>query len=171
MEDFYPAALAIAERSWQIQSLGQPLEETALYRESLMSAAKLGCLRAYLLKCGGQPCAFVIGYQDKDVLQFEQTAYSQEWHEFSPGTVLYYQLMQDLYEHRPPKLLNFGVGTNPHKQLFSNQSTSDTALYVLRPTLHNRLRMAGYGLFTGGLKLAKRLFKKGSPAAQADDAE
>ena len=171
VEDFHVAALSIDRQSWQSQSLGRSLEETPLYRESLMSAAKLGCLRAYLLKCGGRPCAFVIGYQDGDVLQFEQTAYAQEWHEFSPGTVLYYMLMQDLYEHRPPRLLNFGVGINPHKRLFSNQSTFDTALYVLRPTLHNRLRMAAYGLFTGGLKLAKRLFKKTASVAEADEVE
>ena len=171
VEDFYPAALSIAERSWQSQCLGRSLEETALHRESLMSAAKLGCLRAYLLKCGGQPCAFVIGYQDGDVLQFEQTAYSQKWHQFSPGTVLYYLLMQDLYEHGRPNLLNFGVGINPHKRLFSNRNSFDTTFFVLRPTLRNRLRMASYNGFCGGLKLARRLLKKGLTVEEADDGE
>ena len=56
IDEFYPAALAIDRQSWQAESLGQPLEETPLYRESLMSSAQIGCLRAYLLKCGGQPC-------------------------------------------------------------------------------------------------------------------
>ena len=79
VDAFYAAALSVAERSWQFHNLGRCLEETALYRENLKSLAKLGCLRAYLLKCGGQPCAFVIGCQHGDVLQFEQTAYAGDY--------------------------------------------------------------------------------------------
>ncbi len=171
VDSFHEAAMSIALRSWQYRILARPIEETALHRESLVIAAKLGCLRAYLLQCEGQPCAFVIGYQDGDVLQIEQTAYAEDWGKLSPGTVLYYQMVEDLYLHRPPRLVSFGVGINPHKQIFSNRTTYDTALYVLRPTLRNRLRMAAYGLFTGGLKLAKRLFKKGASVAEADDGE
>jgi hypothetical protein len=169
VEAFYPAAVDVARRSWQDKALGRPEEHTALYRESLLSAARLGCLRAYLLKCGGEPCAFVIGYQDGDVLQFEQTAYAQEWHVHSPGTVLYFMMLEDLYGYRPPGLVNFGIGINPHKRLFSNRSAFDTSIYVLRPTVRNRLRFAAHGLFTSGVRLAKRLLKRKAVEVPGED--
>jgi len=150
---FYEAAYWVAEKSWQFRNLGRALEETPLYRESLRDFACQGCLRAYLLRCGETPCAFVIGLQDNDVLQFEQTAYSGDFAIQSPGTVLYYMLMEDVYRHRRPKFLNHGTGVTPHKRLFTNQNSLDTAIHLFRPTLRNRLRAASHGMFYLGLEL------------------
>jgi CelD/BcsL family acetyltransferase involved in cellulose biosynthesis len=160
VDDFYAAARAVAEQSWQFHNLGRVSEETALSLESLRSLARMGCLRAYLLRCGDRPCAFVVGYQHGDVLQFEQTAYASEFGLFSPGTVLYYLLMEDLYAHRRPGYVNHGVGVTPHKRLFTNRSARDTTVYLFRPTTANRLRCLGHSFFTKGLLLAKRLLKR-----------
>jgi CelD/BcsL family acetyltransferase involved in cellulose biosynthesis len=159
-EAFYEAARPVAEQSWQFHSLGRTLKETALYLENLRRLARIGCLRAYLLKCGGRPCAFVIGYQYDDILQFEQTAYAPEFSQLSPGTVLYYLLLEDLYNHRPPRLANHGVGVTPHKRLFTNRSGLDTTVYLFRPTVANRLRGLSQTVFLSGLDLAKRLLGK-----------
>jgi CelD/BcsL family acetyltransferase involved in cellulose biosynthesis len=163
--------MSIAKRSWQAQELGLPLEATPLYRESLMSAAKLGCLRAYLLEGGETPCAFSIGYQHGDVLQIQQTAYAQDWRAFSPGIVLYHLIMEDLHRHRPPRLINFGVGVNPQKRLFTNRRSFDTEIFLFRPTLRNRLRVSSIAAFSGGFKLAKRFLRKRSPIESPEDVE
>ena len=149
VDEFYRDAYAIAEKSWQFQSLGRRLEETALYRENLHRLARIGCLRAYLLKCGGRPAAFVIGYQYQDVLQFEQTGFAPEFSAYSPGTVLFYLMMQDLYRHRRPSFVNHGTGVTPHKRLFSNRASLDTRVFLFRPTLRNRIRCLSHGLFYG----------------------
>jgi CelD/BcsL family acetyltransferase involved in cellulose biosynthesis len=167
VDAFYAAALSVAERSWQFHNLGRCLEETALYRDNLKSLARLGCLRAYLLKCAEQPCAFVIGCQRGDVLQFEQTAYAADYSAFSPGTVLYYLLLEDLYQHRRPSLVNHGVGVTPHKRLFTNRSTFDTTVYLFRRTMRNRLRRLSREVFQTGLALAKRLMQKKSAGREA----
>jgi CelD/BcsL family acetyltransferase involved in cellulose biosynthesis len=157
VDAFYESALSVAERSWQFHNLGRALEETALYRESLHGLARLGCLRAYLLKSNDLPCAFVIGCQYQNVLQFEQTAYAADFAAFSPGTVLYYLMLEDLYTHRPPSLVNHGVGVTPHKRLFTNQTSTDATVYLFRRTLRNRVRALSHGLFSSGVRLAKRL--------------
>ena len=90
---------------------------------------------------------FVIGYQYEDVLQFEQTAYLPEFAVYSPGTVLYYLVMQDLYRHRRPRFVNHGTGVTPHKQLFSNRTSPDACLYLFRPTFRNRIRCFSHRLF------------------------
>jgi hypothetical protein len=170
IEDFYTAGYSIAENSWQFHSLGMALKDTALYRETLLSYARGGCLRAYLLKCGGRPCAFVIGVQCQDAVQFEQTAYSREFAVHSPGTVLYYMLLEDIYKYRRPKYLNFGTGVNPHKRLFSNRESFDTAIYLFRRSLRNRLRATTNRLFYATLGLAKRLSRKRA-GTTGDDGE
>jgi CelD/BcsL family acetyltransferase involved in cellulose biosynthesis len=102
----------------------------------------------------------VIGCQNGDVLQFEQTAYASDLSAFSPGTVLYYLLLEDLYTHRRPSLVNHGVGVTPHKRLFSNRSTTNTTVYLLRRTIRNRVRRISREVFAFGLRMAKRLLKK-----------
>jgi Acetyltransferase (GNAT) domain len=172
VDAFYESAFAVAEKSWQHANLGRCLEETSLYRNNLQSLARLGVLRAYLLKCGGFPCAFVIGYQYEDILQFEQTAFSSDFARLSPGTVLYYMMLEDLYRYRPPRLVNHGVGVTPHKRLFSNRESVDTSVHLFRPTIRNRLLCTAHALFNSALGIARRfLAKRSSPPRESEENE
>ena len=172
VDAFYESAVTVAENSWQYKNLGQCLEETALYRDSLRSIARLGCLRAYLLKCGSRPCAFVIGYQYQDTLLIEKSAYSQDFSHFAPGTVLYFLMLEDLYRHGPPKLVNHGVGVSEHKRVFSNRESFDTSVHLFRPTMRNRLLCAAHTLFNSALGMARRLLaKRPSPPRESEENE
>jgi CelD/BcsL family acetyltransferase involved in cellulose biosynthesis len=170
VDEFYESALAIARESWQFHNLGRSLDETALCRANLHNLARIGCLRAYLLQCGGKPCAFVIGYQYQDILQFEQTAYTPEFANLSPGTVLYYLMLEDLYRHRPPSFVNHGIGVTPHKRLFSNRTLHDTTVYLFRPSMRNRLRCLSHGLWCSSIELAKRILRRRA-GQQVDDSQ
>ena len=171
VDEFYRDAFAISEKSWQFQHLGRRIEETALHLENLQCMARIGCLRAYLLKCGGRPAAFVIGYQYEDVIQFEQTAYTPELSSFSPGTVLYYLMMQDLYQYRRPSFVNHGVGVTPHKRLFCNRTSIDTQVFLFRRALRNRFRCSIHGLFYKTLRLTKLMAGKRVQPAVSDESD
>jgi CelD/BcsL family acetyltransferase involved in cellulose biosynthesis len=160
VDAFQEAARSVAEKSWQHGALGMAIEETALHRETLLSFARSGILRAYLLKCGGRACAFWIGLQYQDTLLSEQQAFSSELSAYSPGIVLLYLLLQDVYKFRRPKYLHFGDGVNPAKRLFANRSTFDSDIYLLRPTLGNRLFATSHGLFYAALDVARRRLVK-----------
>ena len=164
VNEHYESALAVADQSWQNDRLGRPLEETVLYRENLLGLARLGILRSYLLKCGGRPCSFVIGYQVNDVLYVEQTAYAREFANLSPGSVLYYLILEDIHTCRKPRFVNHGVGVTPHKRLFTNRAGQDTSIYLFRPTVRNRIRCASHSLFYAGLYRAKQLLARPGPA-------
>ena len=56
--------------------------------------------------------------------------------------------------------MNHGVGVTPHKRLFTNRSTFDTTIYLLRRTIKNRIRRRARELFQTCIKLAKRLMRK-----------
>jgi hypothetical protein len=172
VDSFYESAFSVAEKSWQHKNLGRCVEETTLYRNNLQNLARLGALRAYLLKCGGRPCAFAIGYQYQDILQIEQSAYSQDFSDFAPGTVLFYLMLEDLYRYRTPRFLNHGTGVSQHKRHFSNRETVDTAVYLFRPTVRNRFRSAILALFYSTLGFARRyMAKRRSPRGEPEDAK
>lgn len=171
VDDFYELAVRIADRSWQYRNLGRRPEETVLSREKLRDLARIGCLRAYLLTCGAKPASYIIGYRYEDVLQFEETAYAEEYSSLSPGTVLYFLLLQDLYEHDPPAFIDHGIGIGPHKEIFSNHVSYDTSVYLFRRTTRNRLRSSTHGMFSAGLHLAKRLLKKQPPGPEDNEIE
>jgi Acetyltransferase (GNAT) domain len=172
VDAFYESAVSVAENSWQYKNLGQCLEQTALYRDSLRSIARLGCLRAYLLKCGSRPCAFLIAYQYQDTLLIEQSAYSQDFTHFAPGTVLYFLMLEDLYQHRPPRLVNHGVGVSEHKRLFSNRESVDTSVHLFRSTIRNRLLCTAHTLFNSALGIARLLLaKRPSPSRESEENE
>ena len=111
----------------------------------------------------------MIGYQYDAVLQFQQTAYASEFATFSPGTVLYYLLLEDLYHHRRPDHVNHGVGVTPHKRLFTNRQSLDTTVYLFRPTLANRLKLASHELYCSSVRLAKGWLGKEQESPVADD--
>ena len=90
---------------------------------------------------------------------------------YRPGRRVYYQMLEDLYIHRPARLVSFGTGVNPHKLIFSNRKTFDSSVYIVRPTLGNRFQMTCYSIFCDALKLAKRLSKMGSSADEAEAGE
>jgi hypothetical protein len=171
VDSFHESAIRIAERSWQYRNLGRRPENTVLSLEKLRDLARAGCLCAYLLTCGDNPAAYIIGYRYEDVLQFEETAYAEEFGNLSPGTVLYFLLLEDLYEHNPPAFIDHGIGIGPHKEVFSNHVSYDTSAYLFRRTARNRARCSLHGSFYAGLRLAKRLMKKTPPGSRDSEAE
>ena len=102
----------------------------------------MGILRAYVLRVGGQSCAFVLGYQYRGIFHYSDVAYDEELAHASPGILLLQYLMQDLTSWNPPKLVNFGIGDALYKRLFSNSQTDSTTICFLPKTLGNFLLVA-----------------------------
>jgi hypothetical protein len=159
VDAFYEAAVHIAEQSWQFHNLARRPGHTALTRENLRDLARMGALRAYLLRCAAEPIAYLIAFQHEDVLLFEETAYAERLGRFSPGTVLYFLLLQDFYEHNPPAFIDHGTGEGPHKLIFSNALLHDLPVYLFRRSIGNRLGTAAHGSFQATVRLAKRFLK------------
>jgi hypothetical protein len=108
----------------------------------LQDAARRGCLRSYVQYMDGRPVAYVIGYQGQDIFHYSDVAFSLEFVRYSPGTVLLYGVIRDLCEYQPVQWLNFGIGNAEYKRRFSNVTTEDATVFLMRPTLRNRVRIA-----------------------------
>jgi hypothetical protein len=135
------------------QYTGRSLPE----RGHLVSAAEQGLLRAYLLRVGARPLAYVIGYQDLGVYHYSDVAFDDQAARLSPGTVLLYDIIRDVCHVDPVRTFNFGIGVAEYKRRFANVTHEDLSLYLLRRTIRNRLRHAALGSLSVLHRLQKRV--------------
>ncbi len=122
VEEFLVAVDAIYENCWQKNTYGAFRHSTPGNIAYHRSLARSGWLRSYLLRGGGTPVAYIIGYQYRSRYYYEYIGYDQKWGKLSPGTVLTYRMIEDLHTHDRPEILDFGYGDSSYKRLFGNFS-------------------------------------------------
>jgi hypothetical protein len=163
IDDFLRAAVAVSERSWQRKDLGPRVNNAAHEVRRFKELAERGLLRSYLLTCGGQAIAFVIGYQYQQVFYYVEIGYDKAWAPFSPGTVLLYLLLEDLFQHSSVSVVNFGSGDAAYKRRFASHACRDATVLLLRRNARNGIAWACHSLFTSALGLARRVVARRGP--------
>lgn len=158
---FLSDSVKVSRNSWQHDILGTRIGDTEDDRAWFARLAESGLLRSYLLKCGERPCAFVVGYQFNDVFHYVELGYDRDFAEWSPGTVLLHMLIQDLCDHRPASVLNFGMGDADYKRRFGNTQKEDVSILILRKSLVNRLRINSHSAFRSLVRLVRKLVRRG----------
>ena len=105
VEAFLEAGERVHSRSWQGRKLwaSNYNHESHLVGPELKGLARAKILRSYLLECGGEPCAYVVGYQFDGVYHYMEPRFDEVLGRRSPGTVLLYLLLEDLFCARPPR--------------------------------------------------------------------
>jgi hypothetical protein len=162
---FFDMATHVARQSWKFARRGMTFDSSF---EMLADLADRGILRSYLLRAGGKPCAYVLGYQYHDVYYYSEVGYDQDMSAYSPGTGLLYLLIRDLIEQTPLRRLNFDFGDAPYKREFSNVNGEDATVLLMRKTFPNRMRCAIHGAFSSAVQnlkiwLAKRRERRSPP--------
>jgi hypothetical protein len=131
IEVFLQQAMAISRRSYQHRLLNAGMPEPERLRPRLAVAAREGWLRSYVLRCGGAPCSYMLGYQYGGRYHYMAVGYDPVWKQFSVGTVLQMLVLQEMFQHDPPEVFDFGVAA-PQKEYFGNQSFEEATLLLFR---------------------------------------
>ena len=164
--EFLDQAAAISAVSWQSRTLGLEVSNSPAECEMFAHFAARGTLRSYLLRCGGSPTAFVRGFQHGDVFYYLRIGFDERVAKFSPGTVLLYLLIEDLFNHRPPRYLNFQEGDWAYKRLFATDYLQKSSVLIVRKEakVSSRWPIKAHGTYRCALDSAKRLihWKSGS---------
>lgn len=159
VDDFVQSTLLISGRSWKRQIDRSTSLEQRIDAEILRDLARRGLLRSYLLRCGGKPAAYVIGYQDEGVFHYSDIGFDEEFARFSPGNVLLYLLLEDLYRDCPPRYVNFGIGDSDYKHLFGNVHVPDVSVLLLRKTPAHRLLLSASASVSRLRALGKKVIR------------
>jgi CelD/BcsL family acetyltransferase involved in cellulose biosynthesis len=170
VDDFLAGVREIERHSWKRGGAGWRCARSRDGCARLKDAASRGLLRAYLLKAGDVPCAFVNGYQYGGVYHYADLAYDERYSRLSPGLVLLFLLIEDLFLCNQPMRLNFGIGYADYKQQFANEIMRDASLLILRRSLANRLRVGLHSGFRGLKRLVRRGFRRNNGPGVAPSA-
>ena len=138
VDAFLQEAGAISERSYQHRMLGAGLRQPVHLRERLRTAAAQGWLRAYVLRCGGATCSYLLGYQFRGRYYYSKVGYDPAWTPLCVGTVLQWLVLQDLYREDTPTVFDFG-GAGRQMQYFGNRSYLESNVYYFRPGAYSVL--------------------------------
>jgi CelD/BcsL family acetyltransferase involved in cellulose biosynthesis len=151
---FLRDAESVARHTYQVRRGFETVADTPAMRRKLEHFARRGVLCCYILFGGDSPYAFQYGFIDRRRYQCETTGYDERASAFSPGTVLLYRILEDLFAGGLVDELDFGAGPGEYKRMFAttNSSVVYADMYLKRP--YSRLLR---GLDRGSKRLSAAL--------------
>lgn len=132
MAAFHREAVAISRQTYQTQLLGAGLPDTPAFLQAMQDKAARGDARGYLLRDQGEAIAFAWCAARGDTLVYEVIGYRPERADQSPGTVLLYLILEDLFALNRYAVLDFGSGHAFYKESFATRFTDFADVYLLR---------------------------------------
>jgi len=144
MPRFHLEATEISKKTYQTRLLGSGLPATATFLQAMCKTASEGRARGYLLYSGEQAIAFAWCRQENASLVYDVVGYLPEFASSSPGTVLLYLILQDLFKLGCYEILDFGPGEAQYKSMFSTHRQAFIDAYLFRSTLKNSALVRGH---------------------------
>lgn len=135
-EEFHRLARAISEQTYQEKLLDAGLPNDPLRREEMFEAAGEGRMRGYLIFLRDQPVAYLCCPIRNGIVTYGYLGYRTEFADMSPGTVLLWLAMEDLFQEGTHRLFDFTEGgdrgQHSQKRLFSTTSVPCADVYVFK---------------------------------------
>jgi CelD/BcsL family acetyltransferase involved in cellulose biosynthesis len=145
LDRFLADSVAVSRKTYQWNLLGLGLRDREALEARLRFAAAHGWLRCYILYCGDQPTAFMLGLLHGDTYYYLDVGYDPDWAKWSVGSVLQVEVMQDLFAlPTPPKRFDFSTGYGAHKARFGNVSRREANWLLLPAGWRSAALLGGY---------------------------
>ncbi len=151
MAEFHRLAMALSVQTYQHKLFNHGLPDTLVFRDQMGSKAAQGHAWGCVLYRQGEVCAYLYFEGDGDVLSWDFAGYSPACARWSPGTVLMSLAMDVFQAEGRYRFMDFGPGEGQHKAVFSTACEPMATIFVLRPTLKNRLLLAAHRAFAWGV--------------------
>lgn len=149
---FFEAALPLSSQTYQARLLDAGLPGHAAFREEAHRLAVADNLRAYILFLDGRAVAYLYLPVVRDVLIYAYLGYDQAMAALSPGTVLQMHALEALFAENRFRYFDFTEGDGAHKALFGTRQAECATVFLLRPTLANRVLLAGHHAFNTAIE-------------------
>ncbi len=152
---FHQEAVEISSLTYQTKMLDAGMPPSAQYRAHMVEMAKRGQARGYLLRDATQAIAFAWCVLEDGRLTYNIIGYRPEQAKLSPGTVLLYLLLKDVFDNQVCHIVDFGPGEAQYKSMFATHSEEFVDAYVLRRSagtwmrLHVHHRLSAFSSATG----------------------
>jgi len=117
MDELLPHLTSVWRTSWH----GKLQRHDPPSISFLRKIAARGMIRSYVLFVGDQPAASIFGLQYRGKFLDESPAYDDRWRMYSPGLVLNYFVLEDLFAIDSPSVVDFGFGYNQYKETLGTE--------------------------------------------------
>jgi CelD/BcsL family acetyltransferase involved in cellulose biosynthesis len=160
LEAFHALAREVATKTYQERLLGAGLPDTPEFVRQMLRCAAADAVRAWLLFIDGEAAAYLYCPIEDGVVLYAYVGHDPAQAELSPGTLLHWHAMRDLFAEGTFRLFDFTEGEGQHKRALASAGTPCVDLLLLRPTLANRAVMAALKGFDGAVARAKTLVER-----------
>ena len=140
VESFLDASNIISVKTYQAKLFGEVVENSYEMRKLLLSYARYGYFRSFILWIDQLPISFLLGFQTPDgVYEHAIMGYDPDWSRYSPGFCCNILLLKRLYKSNTPNFIDFGQGTNQLKQILGNRETETISPILLPKSPYGKL--------------------------------
>ena len=135
IDSFIQIASRISHSTYK-EAMAVGFADTPLNRSLMSQAAGKGLWSAYVLYSGDKPCAFEYGIRCSNSYFPENIGYDPRLSSYSPGTVLFIKVLEELSKDPLIKTFDFGFGPGIYKDRFGTQSWPEASVYIFAPRLY-----------------------------------
>jgi CelD/BcsL family acetyltransferase involved in cellulose biosynthesis len=155
LEAFHDVGRRISLRTYQERLMGSGLPDSPEFLRAMLEDAGADRLRAWLLYIDGDPAAYLYCPIRGGTVIYAHVGHDPAFNDLSPGAVLQFEAMQDLFAEGGLGKFDFTEGEGQHKRQFATGGVACVDLLLLRPSLSNRVTTAALGGFNRSVALGK----------------
>ena len=137
MTEFHRLAIKVSAKSYQEKLLGCGLPAGKGFQDNMIKLAEQGLARGYVLFYFDKPIAYIFCPIHDGIVFYEYVGHDPEFQRWSPGTMLQYFAIKNLFGVEELKLFDFTEGEGSHKEFFSTNSKICADIYYFRRTPRN----------------------------------
>lgn len=131
-EEFFDLASQVSAKTYQERLLGTGLPQGTEFRQKFRERAARGAMRGYVLRLDGQPVAYIYGEMEDGVLAYDYVGYDPAFKQASPGIVLQYLALEDLFGDPAVRVFDFTEGEGQHKETFATASRACADIFYFK---------------------------------------
>jgi CelD/BcsL family acetyltransferase involved in cellulose biosynthesis len=144
---FHKLAREVACRTYHARLFDAGLPDSTTYLDEARGEGRSA--RGYLLLKSGTPVAYLYTPVDRGVALYVHLGYDPAYAEWSPGAVLQYFALRQMFSDPDIDRLDFGEGDGQHKATFATGHTLCADIYYFRPAPANLATVAAHLGVTG----------------------
>lgn len=137
--EFHSLALKISEKSYQEKLLDCGLPAGDEFLNEMINLAEQELARGYILFHFEKPIAYIFCPIKNNIVFYEYVGHDPDFQKWSPGTMLQYFALKNLFEAEKLRLFDFTEGEGSHKDFFSTNKKICADIYYFRRTFRNFL--------------------------------
>jgi hypothetical protein len=131
-----------------------------LNEEQFTDLARKKIKLSYILKCGGIPCAVIIGIRSEGTYHIHNILYDQNKAEYSPGTSILHMAIEDIIDNLKISLIDYGYGNPEHSHQSANVPALRGHVFLYKKTWANRLMFSTYAAYSALVDGTKSLLAR-----------